>query len=180
MHELEAGREYSPIITTGGGFYRYHLKDNVRCCGHFNATPLLEFVGKHDAVSDICGEKLNATLVARYLDELRTAVPAPLLFSMLSPVPGVPAYYVLYIETEAADESIAQLVSDLENRLRQSHHYNYARDLGQLDSLRWQRVRNGWLRYQHVLTQAGARLGDIKPTYLDAKQPWHKHFGETS
>jgi len=39
--ELREGGSYSPLLTTGGGLYRYHLKDVVRCVGRFRGTPLV-------------------------------------------------------------------------------------------------------------------------------------------
>ena len=58
-------------------------------------------------------------------------------------------------------------------------HYGYCRALGQLGHLKLQRVQNGWETYQRVLLQAGARLGDIKPTGLDTRTDWDEIFGTT-
>jgi len=49
LHELEANHEYSALLTTGGGLYRYRLGDRVRVVGFARNTPLLEFLGKEDA-----------------------------------------------------------------------------------------------------------------------------------
>ncbi|MEP7346858.1 MAG: GH3 auxin-responsive promoter family protein, partial [Gemmatimonadaceae bacterium] len=62
-HELQVGATYAPIISTGGGFYRYRLGDAVRCYGRYQQAPLLRFMGRIDQVSDLCGEKLNAVQV---------------------------------------------------------------------------------------------------------------------
>src|SRR5947208_3192341 len=41
-HELEEGRNYFILLTTGFGLYRYHIYDLVRCAGFHNRTPLVE------------------------------------------------------------------------------------------------------------------------------------------
>ena len=70
-HELRPGAVYAPVISTGGGFYRYKLGDAVRCCGFHQRAPLLHFEGRTDQVSDLCGEKLNPRMVAQALGYAR-------------------------------------------------------------------------------------------------------------
>src|SRR6266850_821352 len=70
LHELETNHEYSVLLTTGGGLYRYRLGDRVRVVGFAGNTPLLEFLGKEDGVSDLCGEKLSPAFVGSVLEEL--------------------------------------------------------------------------------------------------------------
>lgn len=176
VNHLRIGEHYSPVITTAGGFYRYHLKDVVICRGHVGATPLLEFMGKYDCVSDLCGEKLNATLVSQHLSELSQQMGVPAEFAMLAPMTGTPVQYILYIESNETHEKLDHFSKALEGRLCESHHYRYARNLGQLKPLGWQRVQGGWHTYQSSLLARGARLGDIKPTSLDGRQPWHEIF----
>src|SRR5262249_23490782 len=68
-HELEAGRRYSIIVSTGGGLYRYQLQDVVEVVGHVEQCPLIRFVGRQGYVSDQFGEKLNEAHVATVLRE---------------------------------------------------------------------------------------------------------------
>src|SRR5260370_4507226 len=42
LHELEANQEYSVLLTTGGGFYRYRLGDRLRGGGFVGCTTLPE------------------------------------------------------------------------------------------------------------------------------------------
>lgn len=181
--QLRQGGLYSPLITTGGGFYRYHLKDVVRCEGWLEHTPVLAFVGKYDRISDVCGEKLNAAYVETCLREscreLGLDVDLDLDFAMLAPVISRPAQYRLYVESDHGNSTLESLCQVLEQRLCQSHHYGYARQLGQLLPLRWQRVTNAWENYQQTLVAAGMRVGDIKPTVLDCRHPWDQIFAAT-
>src|SRR5207249_3781643 len=56
-HELQAGRRYSVIVSTGGDLYRSRLNDLIEVAGFYNQCPLLRFVGRQSKVVDICGEK---------------------------------------------------------------------------------------------------------------------------
>lgn len=42
-HELEKGKHYSVIITTGGGLYRYNLNDIIEVLGFKQECPLIRF-----------------------------------------------------------------------------------------------------------------------------------------
>lgn len=176
LHELEEGEEYSPLITTAGGLYRYHLKDIVRCQGYARATPLVEFAGKYDNVVDTCGEKLNAAFVGEQLVALTNRLGIAQTFALLAPVRGMPGRYVLYVESTASDTRLGELAAELETALCTSHHYRYARELGQLQPLGWQRVHRGWQQFQQALVNNGSRLGDIKPACLDNRLDWGRIF----
>lgn len=175
-HQLRPDAEYSPILTTGGGLYRYHLKDVVRCLGRYHDTPLIRFEGKLDRVCDLVGEKVNARQVDRALEEAQSARGLTWEFTLLAPEDGDPPGYVLYIETDADDGPIEEVARDLEAHLSKGHHYRYARDLGQLAPLRWIRVRNGWDAYEKTMVSRGLRSGDVKPSYLDDRTGWSNAF----
>src|SRR5262249_8197892 len=133
-HELDAGRCYEVVVTTGGGLYRYRLGDVVGVVGHAGRCPLLRFVGRARPGSDPFGEKLHAAQVRDALGQLlahhRIAAP----FAMLAcEGAGVPAAYTLFVEAEASpDDALRRLGADLEAALAASFHYRYCRDLGQL------------------------------------------------
>ena len=38
LHQLEPAGRYAPILTTGNGFCRYRLADEVECTGSFART----------------------------------------------------------------------------------------------------------------------------------------------
>lgn len=176
VNELRIGGLYSPIITTAGGLYRYHLKDVVKCSGYAGRLPILEFVGKYDRVSDVCGEKLHASLIESHLHQAKQGLGINTAFTLVAPRLGTPANYTLFIESSASDEMLDALTQRVETQLCESHHYRYARDLGQLSPLGWQRVTKGWSTFQSTLLSTGMRLGDIKPTCLDARFDWHEIF----
>jgi hypothetical protein len=164
-HELEVGKRYDVVLTTGGGMRRYATEDVVECTGRMKQAPLLRFVGRKEHVSDHFGEKLNEIFVREQMEVALRDVPHA--FAMLACDGDA---YVLYIETEARVDA-----APLERALRQSHHYDLARRLGQLQALRVMRVSNGAATYLRVKS-ATQNLGDIKIPALDREQGWTAHF----
>jgi hypothetical protein len=174
-HELVRGAVYAPVISTGGGFYRYRLGDAVRCDGFHFQAPLLSFEGRIDQVSDVCGEKLNPRLVAATLGEAQQVTGATLAYALLAPTTGDPPRYCLY--AEGIDSAmLATLCEIVERRLCDTHGYRYARELGQLAPIRGVLVKDGAARYLRARTAAGQRAGDIKPTQLDDSLDWSVVF----
>lgn len=181
VDELESGESYSVLLTTGGGLYRYALHDAVKVVGRLGETPLVEFVGKTGKVSDVVGEKLNELRVGEVLEQILSELDIACPFAMLAPEWGDPPYYALFLECpDLADEGLAAVAAHLEARLRQSHHYAYARDLGQLSCLRPVRLApHAVSRYLAGCETLGQRPGDIKPTYLHASFGWTERFHAT-
>lgn len=170
--ELEAGREYSVALTTGGGLWRYRLGDRVRVAGFAKRTPLLEFIGKEDCVSDLRGEKLNAFFVANTLatfDSCRDA-----RFAMLAPSEASPPHYTLFLEGGACPRNLPML---LDQRLQANPHYSYCRRLGQLGGLRVFLV-DGDARDSYVngCVVSGQRAGSVKMTSLERRSGWEHVF----
>lgn len=164
-HELEAGKRYDVILTTGGGLRRYATEDVVECTGYMRQAPLLRFIGRKEHVSDHFGEKLNEIFVREQLQLALRDVPHA--FAMLACDGDA---YVLYIESERDVDA-----APLERALRQSHHYDLARRLGQLAPLRVMRIRDGAATYLRVKS-ATQKLGDIKIPALDREQGWSVCF----
>ena len=59
LDKLEEGRDYEVITTNLSGFYRYRMKDVVRCIGRYNNTPIIEFLYRLDQCLSLTGEKVN-------------------------------------------------------------------------------------------------------------------------
>ncbi len=174
VHQLEAGREYSVVVTTGGGLYRYRLGDRVQVTGFLDATPSLRFLGKEDQVCDLRGEKLSEGFVASSQREVFRRHGLAPAFAMLAPDDGE-GRYVLFIES--GRDLPRSLATDLEGALRENPHYRYCRDLGQLMSLEIFRIsRNGYRRYIDRCMARGQRAGDIKPCALSSAPGWAAAF----
>ncbi|MCU0662116.1 MAG: GH3 auxin-responsive promoter family protein [Myxococcota bacterium] len=165
--ELRQGGSYSPVLTTGGGLYRYHLKDIVRCVGTYLNTPLIQFEGKLDNVSDRFGEKLSARQVEDAFARARTECSLSDRFAVLSPTEHPIPHYRLFVDTDAEESVIARAVAILERELRNSHHYDYCRKLAQLGPLQAARVQNGCATFSRTAIDQGRRAGSLKPSLLD-------------
>ena len=173
VSELERGTEYSVVLTTGGGFWRYQLGDRVRVTGFAERTPVLEFVGKEDCVSDLRGEKLNAIFVATALDEFECCRSAR--FAMLAPSGCGTPRYVLFLESGRCD---TELAAHLDQKLRANPHYAYCRSLGQLAEPRVFLIQHGAREaYLKRCEALGQRAGDVKMTALHKLIGWEEVFG---
>ncbi len=177
-HELERGRAYAVVVTTGGGFYRYALHDIVEVTGHLGQAPCLRFVGKTDLVSDWFGEKLNERFVAQVIEGLCLESGLRPRFSLLAPdeSEGGPRY-TLYLELPPGQGGgVAEaLPGELERRLRENFHYAYCRQLGQLGPARVAVTPPGAAeRYLAACQARGQRLGNIKPTRLQKTAGWDR------
>jgi hypothetical protein len=162
-HELERGRTYEVVVSNGGGLWRYRLGDVVECTGHLAKTPTLRFLGRAGNVSDLRGEKLHETFVAEVLrglwphDEPRVAW-------LEAETDG--AGYKLCLTTEPDRE----LEKRLEAALSENPHYALARKLGQLRSVRVERVAGGQDLSANSTAKKSGRLGDVKPKVLVGPQ----------
>jgi len=182
-HELEPGRQYSIVITTGGGLYRYQLHDWVEVTGYLGTCPLLCFAGKEASISDWFGEKLNERHVSQALAKLFAHYAIQPVFAMVAGDEGGTLSssgfaYTLFIEAPlAADEMLKRLGYDLETALQENYHYRYCRELGQLGPLQLFRIETGALAaYLSFCQSHGQRAGDIKPVALHRLSGWAQVF----
>jgi hypothetical protein len=177
--ELEAGRRYTVILSTGGGLYRYRLNDVVEVIGHLRECPLIRFDGKHEYVSDWFGEKLHEAHVATVLRNaftLRATLAVPPFALLACDRELARPAYVLYVESEAEDAALVSVASTIEQNLRANFHYDYARILGQLGPVRVFRTEGAAATWLATGVAAGQRAGGIKPLALDRRDGWSQRF----
>ena len=175
VHELDVGATYEVVLSTGGGLYRYRLRDLVRVEGHLHRTPLLSFAGRADRASDLAGEKLTAPFVESALARAAQQIGIEPVFAMVAPTWGSPPCYCLYVEL--LPEQARILAEAVERLLSEAHHYALCRALGQLDPVQAVPVQDGERTYEQVCTRRGQRAGSIKPTALDPDLNWASEFG---
>jgi hypothetical protein len=172
VDELEVGRRYRVLITTGGGFARYALGDLVEVV----APRAIELVGRADTVSDLCGEKLSEAFVGRILERICSDV-GYCGFAMVAPDWSRPPRYLLLAESAA----VANLAAEVERQLRTAVHYDYCRRLGQLGPLEGVCVDHAADRYLEGCLALGQRAGSVKPAYLRRELGWRERMcGETA
>ncbi len=175
-HELREGDHVSPVLTTSGGLYRYHLQDQVRCVGRYRAVPCIRFEGRLDCVSDLAGEKLDAQVVGRAIGEAAKRNAAGWRFAMLAPELDTPPGYQLYLEGDGPDEAAEAMARDVETALLQGAHYAYCRKLGQIREVRAVLVGGGIRALERRRAEEGGRLGELKPSPLDRRSGWQPYF----
>jgi hypothetical protein len=183
--EIEEGRRYSVIVTTGGGLYRYRLFDLIEVVGFHGKVPLIRFLGKEDIVSDLRGEKLNGLHVSKALDTVFERYSLTPLFAMLAPEQSESgeSYYTLFLEPgdDAAKTVKAPDMADaLEAELKKNFHYGYCRHLGQLGHVRIFLIRQDGQKavetYLLASNLGGQSLGDIKTGALSTVAGWASKF----
>jgi len=165
-HEVIADREYAVLMTTHSGLYRYAIGDRVKIRGFAGDTPLLEFIGRGDLASDLCGEKLTEDFVAKALATLR------LQFAMLSPAQQDRRYVLLLDAREVADESRLAAARRVDQALKANPQYLHARQIGQLGAVRavgCERPLEKWIARG---VARGQRLADIKLQALVPDAEW--------
>ncbi len=172
-HEAETGGEYTLILTTGGGLYRYNTHDRIRITARLRQTPCIEFLGKQDHISDRCGEKLNALFVAVVIAQWQAALNLPRpLFAMLAP-DG--AGYTLFFQCALRPSPNSVLL--LDDLLSENPHYRLCRQLNQLAAAQlFQITGDAAAQYLEAARRRGQRLGNIKPTCLHTANDWRTIF----
>ena len=174
-HELEKAQQYSIIMTTAGGLYRYEIGDMVEVVGFDEGVPIIKFVGKKDYFVDMCGEKLSEIEVDRAVKKVLKRFELMADFWMVAPekVNEHTFHYTLFIQVDFIENSNVICV-EIDKHLRENFHYNYCRDLGQLGELKLffiDKDDEPIKKYFDIAHKEGQQLGDIKPKAL------HKGFG---
>jgi hypothetical protein len=156
IDEVEVGKEYTLILSAPGGFHRYNTHDIVKIQKKHQACPVFQFVGRDNLFSDLVGEKLSEIFVRSCILGV-----SPTSFTYLQGHNSSDQkYYVVKTNDLHFD------LSTFEKMLCANVHYNYARKLGQLGSLKIEcseRVENDYYNYE---IKRGKKRGDIKRPFL--------------
>ncbi|WP_428305498.1 GH3 auxin-responsive promoter family protein [Lacipirellula sp.] len=168
-HELEEGCHYEVLITTQGGLYRYQLHDQIEVVGFSRETPMVRFVGKTDATSDLVGEKLNAAHVETVLQSTFRELGISPQFAQLNADKVHSRYTLRLCDPTIRDgpQLIPRLCTSIDIGLSANPAYQYARSLSQLHAPCVEMVDEPEVDASVTLQltsklAAGQRLGDIK------------------
>jgi hypothetical protein len=166
LWQIEPGKTYHLILTTGGGLYRYATNDLVETTGIMRRTPCIRFLTRSNLTSDLFGEKISLAQA----ESICHALPIAYAFAMIAPEQHGGTYrYALYIEAESIP---AGLPLHLESRLCENYHYRHARNIGQLGPAVVHGIKNGSVKMRRHLVERGRREGGIKPTALRRETEW--------
>jgi hypothetical protein len=175
-HQLDRGGRYRVLVTTAGGLYRYHLRDEVEIVGFHQQCPLLQFVGRSGLVNDLVGEKLAEEHVRRVLERIPSLVSLIPRFQLLVPVLGRPPRYRLYLQASGNSRGDTEAIrAALQGGLEQNPYYRHAVAVGQLAPAEVALLDSkepAWMIYERRCLQRGQKCGGIKPVVLDRGTEW--------
>lgn len=169
LHQLDQGKEYYVVVTTGSGLYRYFMNDIVRVEGYLNKTPLLVFVQKGRGVTSITGEKIYESQV---IEAVKTACDLNPVFYVMVADP-VQSRYTLYIEVPTMHgQSIDKVAERIDQQLSiLNMEYRAKRGSGRLLPLQMLRLKQGTGDvYRKACVKQGQKEGQYKHIILQYKQ----------
>lgn len=182
-HELQPGADYSLVMTTSSGFYRFEIGDIVRCTGYCGQAPVLQFLNKSGQCTDLEGEKISGFQVSNAV-----AVAAAELALSLDRFMAVPVrcddpapFYAFLVEGHVLDNPVVshQFLRIVDRELiRQNIMYAGKRNDGYIDSPRLIKLAKGtWSAFADVETSR-TRGGDAqyKPATLAPDMTWLDRF----
>lgn len=168
VDQIEPGRRYQVVVTTGAGLYRYFMNDLVEVAGRHRNTPLLRFVQKGRGVTNLTGEKLYEAQVIEAVHRVaRPFALDPAFFLMLADESR--STYRIFIEAgHDVVPPAAVFAAALDATLGAGNlEYHAKRDSGRLaaPSVAW--LRPGASEaYKAACVRAGQREGQYKPAPL--------------
>jgi len=177
--ELENGHEYSVVLTTGGGLYRYRLHDLVQVTGHYHQVPCFEFIAKDNLVSDLVGEKLNSRHVEESIRRVEEICHVCFEFALLAPGNSKDyPRYDLYVQPDSNGfVDFPAVAVRMEEELKRNYHYHHARQLGQLQPLKVFHISGqADVLYRRHMIARGMKPGDIKIYGLSLDSSWASIF----
>ena len=102
IDQLEVGKDYEVIITNMSGFYRYMIKDVVKCTGYYYEAPKVTFVSRLDQIADISGEKIMLSSFDEIMENTSNDLDQIFIgFSIYTDFSTSPGHFVILIETAA-------------------------------------------------------------------------------
>ena len=109
LDKLEEGKEYEIITTNLSGFYRYRIKDVVRCIGRYNDTPIIEFLYRLDQCLCLTGEKVNEENLREAAFKTEKDFGFDLIdFSVYADSESFPMKYVYLMELDDLPEGVTK------------------------------------------------------------------------
>jgi hypothetical protein len=182
-HQLDRGKRYQVVTTTGGGLYRYQTGDWIEVTGFLDACPLVRFMGR-DSTSDLVGEKLTDQFTQYVIEKLLGEIKNVGRFALLVPNENQKSY-CLFLELDRdtlhgwAEDAHCPLVKRLDQLLCENVYYRQARQLGQLHAatIVQEESRGCFLkRYQQLCRRHGIRAGDVKLVALETNPERAREF----
>lgn len=112
LTSLARGESYEIVVTTIAGLYRYRLGDIIKCVGHYNQSPIVEFLYRKGSLLNIAGEKVseNTIFTALTLAVSKLGSDYQLIDYTTSISLSSPMKYIIYLELSPALLSQTDLI----------------------------------------------------------------------
>jgi hypothetical protein len=146
-HELEAGKRYYIVLTTGNGLCRYDMNDIVDVQGFHHRTPLVAFVRKGRDMVSITGEKLHLNQIQAAVHEAEAAIGRHVWQFRLIPSTEQCVYDLLveFGEPQLSEAETARFMAAYDAALmRLNDEFKGKRKSGRLEPTRLHAMRTGW------------------------------------
>lgn len=178
--ELEKGKEYSLVVTTAGGLYRYNIDDIIRVDGFFNKTPVIQFVQKGLHAASLTGEKLYEAQINEAVTIAVNRSGVAVAFFSTLPESGLPSRYIFLAEFlgEASADKKRQFLKSVEEELcRQNAEYRDKRRAQLLGAPLLKIVaKGGFEKYRARKIEEGAHDGQFKMPELVSDPGFENNF----
>lgn len=109
LDKLEERKEYEVITTNLSGFYRYRMKDVVRCIGRYNETPIIEFLYRLNQCLSLNGEKITEEKLREAIYKTEKELGFNLVdFSVYADSDSYPRKYVFFVEVDDMPDGLTK------------------------------------------------------------------------
>ena len=163
--KLKLDQLVRPVLTTGSGLLRYAMKDKLRVSGFLQDCPCFEFLGRLDGI-DLVGEKMSPEIALEIMKsaEQNPRLTAITVFAVPANTPDEKPFYLLLCEpnSKITELEMKQVAATAEAELQACFHYQLARDLGQLGTLKVCCSQNARELYYSRCEARGMVVGNIK------------------
>lgn len=154
LHQLKEGEEYEILPRFPNMESHYEIGDKVICTGHYQKTPMLDFLGRKGDSSDLVGEKLSGNVLRELFNN------DFLDFAVIANKEEKNFHYTIIAEPKHSNSKPDALA--IESKLQSIHHYKLARDLNQLKPSKLIYVSGLKKEIKNILLNLGIREGDQK------------------
>lgn len=181
LDKLEEGKEYEVITTNLSGFYRYRMKDVVRCIGKYDETPILEYLYRLDQFLSLVGEKVNENDLRTVAYKTQKDLGFDLIdFSVYTDKDSVPMRYVYLMEIDEMPEGSTK--EELRDKLDENFcandevlAWNIEKGNIGITELKFLQPET-YLLYKELRVARGASSAQIKPPRILRDEPDMKFF----
>jgi len=181
IRNLKKDREYSILITTPEGLYRYDLGDIVKVVDFHKSLPIIEFVDRKDKELSMVGEHVTESELVKSVNEASKKEKINLVsFTAVPNIGGYKPRYEFLIETEKgiSEKQAYNLLFKIEKELQnQSFVYKKTRkDYGRLDSPLLSIIKRGSYNKLDEMRIQTAGIRQIKPINLSQDPKFKEKF----